>query len=71
MFLEYHQSAVKPLNRDILLLERGLIREGAYYGGRLIREGDLLIIQGKKCFKNAPIYFFCYGKAVLMASKVY
>ena len=38
------------------VLERGLKERG------LIREGDLLIIQGKKCFKNALVHFFCYGK---------
>ena len=68
MFLEYHQSSSKPPRGLILffaILEVDLKERG------LIREGDLLIIQGKKCFKNALMYFFCYGKAVLMASKVY
>ena len=47
------------------VLERGWEKRG------FIREGDLLIIQGKKCYENVLMHFFCYKETVLTASKVY
>ena len=39
--------------------------------GGLLERGDLLIIQGKNGYNDALMHFFCNGKTVLTASKVY
>ena len=62
--------------RKALLSSRELfyffaVLEGDLKETELTREEDLLIIQCKKCYKNALMHFLRYGKTVLTASKVY
>ena len=56
----YRKSSIKPPG--------GLI----YFSvldGDLLERGDLLTIRGKKCYKNALMHFFCYGKTCAYSFK--